>query len=263
MRNMQTLLDYYERQRKGSILCKLQNMKFRPVCKDNYQTRLQHFLMHDLDKFMSALNDVQINNDNSNITEDSESTGRVDLKDMPFDIVLKIFSYLDLISLFRVGQVSRFFYDVSTHPLLYSELNLKPYWHLASTELLSTLAKRATILKKLDMSWCGCTIQTVSPTEFKKFIQQRGDSLTHIRLNSAKFLNASCIETLGIVCDNLRELSLRNCSTSPPLLNFSCLANLKNLERLDLFQTVIESDLLLTMLESNPKLKHLNLGEFF
>lgn len=110
--------------------------------------------------------------------------------------------------------------------------------------------------------------------------------MTHIRLNSAKFLNASCIETLGIVCDNLRgmeyeyinfisiffkilivffiflELSLRNCSTSPPLLNFSCLANLKNLERLDLFQTVIESDLLLTMLESNPKLKHLNLGKF-
>lgn len=86
-----------------------------------------------------------------------------------FDIVLKIFSYLDLISLFRVGQVSRFFYDVSTHPLLYSELNLKPYWHLASTELISTLAKRATLLKKLDMSWCGCTIQTVSPTEFKKY----------------------------------------------------------------------------------------------
>lgn len=104
MRNMQTLLDYYERQRKGrfitnkniltlnhklmsndwpagSILCKLQNMKFRPVCKDNYQTRLQHFLMHDLDKFMSALNDVQIN-DSTN-TKDTEATPRVDLKDMP------------------------------------------------------------------------------------------------------------------------------------------------------------------------------------
>ncbi|TMW49956.1 hypothetical protein DOY81_004947 [Sarcophaga bullata] len=258
MRNMQTLLDYYEKQRKGSILCKLQNMKFRPICKDNYQTRLQHFLMHDLNKFMTALNDVQ--NTDTTATKDKHKTPHVDLKDMPFDIVLKIFSYLDLVSLFRVGQVSRFFYDVSTHPLLYSELNLKPYWHLASTELLSTLAKRATILKKLDMSWCGCTIQTISPTEFKKFIQQRGDSLTHLRLNSAKFLNASCIETLGIVCDNLRELSLRNCSTSPPLLNFSCLANLKNLERLDLFQTIIESDLLLTMLENNPRLKHLNLA---
>ncbi|XP_061397926.1 F-box/LRR-repeat protein 4-like [Musca vetustissima] len=258
MGNLQTLLDFHERQRKGSILSKLQNMKFRPICKDNYQTRLQHFLDHDLDKFMSAVNEVQI----KTTAKDQEVTrvSKVDLKDMPFDIVLKIFSYLDLISLFRVGQVSRFFYDVSTHPLLYSEINLKPYWHLASSELISTLAKRATVLKKLDMSWCGCTIQTVSPTEFKKFIQQRGDTLTHLRLNSSKFLNSSCIETIGIVCDNLKELSLRNCSLSPPLLNFSCLANLKNLDRLDLFQTVIEQDLLLTMLESNPKLKHLNLA---
>ncbi|XP_075155598.1 F box and leucine-rich-repeat gene 4 [Haematobia irritans] len=257
MTKLQNFLDFQERQRKGSILCKLQTMKFRPVCKDNYQTRLQHFLEHDLNRFMSAVTDVQIK---QNSSEDNASVSHVDLKDMPFEIVLKIFSYLDLVSLFRVGQVSRFFYEVSTHPLLYSEINLKPYWHIASTELLSTLAKRATLLKKLDMSWCGCTIQTVSPTEFKKFIQQRGDSLTHLRLNSSKFLNTSCIETLGIVCDNLKELSLRNCSLSPPLLNFSCLANLKNLERLDLFQTVIEQDLLLTMLESNPKLKHLNLA---
>ncbi|KAL9882423.1 F box and leucine-rich-repeat gene 4 [Glossina fuscipes fuscipes] len=271
-RNMQHLLDYYERQRKevltlGSILCKLQNMKFRPICRDNYQNRLQHFLMHDLDKFISVLSDVQIQSMQRQQQQQLQSSNtdeikisKIGLKNMPFEIMLKIFSYLDLKSLFRVGAVSRFLYDVSTHPLLYSELNLKPYWHLASTELLSTLAKRATILKKLDMSWCGCTVQTISPTEFKKFIQQRGDSLTHLRLNSTKFLNASCIDTLGIVCDNLKELSLRNCSPSPPLLNFSCLANLKNLERLDLFQTVIESDLLLTMLENNPKLKHLNLA---
>lgn len=39
---------------------------------------------------------------------------------------------------------------------------------------------------------------------FNRFIQQRGDNLSHLRLNSAKFLNASCIETLGIVCDNLK-----------------------------------------------------------
>uniref|UniRef100_A0A1A9WCH9 F-box domain-containing protein n=1 Tax=Glossina brevipalpis TaxID=37001 RepID=A0A1A9WCH9_9MUSC len=265
-RNMQHLLDYYERQRKGPILCKLQNMKFRPICRDNYQNRLQHFLMHDLGKFISVLSDVQVQTiqqhqqQQQSLSTDEIKTSEIGLKDMPFEIMLKIFSYLDLKSLFRVGAVSRFLYDVSTHPLLYSELNLKPYWHLVSTELLSTLAKRATILKKLDMSWCGCTVQTISPTEFKKFIQQRGDSLTHLRLNSAKFLNASCIDTLGIVCDNLKELSLRNCSPSPPLLNFSCLANLKNLERLDLFQTVIESDLLLTMLENNPKLKHLNLA---
>lgn len=85
-----------------------------------------------------------------------------------FDIMLKICSYLDLKSIFRMGRVSRFCYDVSTHPLLYSELNLRPYWNLVNNNLLSTLAKRATILRKLDLSWCGCTVQAISPTEFKK-----------------------------------------------------------------------------------------------
>lgn len=61
-------------------------MKFRPVCKDNYQTRLQHFLMHDLDKFMSALNDVQnteVTTANTKDTEKAITTPQVDLKDMP------------------------------------------------------------------------------------------------------------------------------------------------------------------------------------
>lgn len=136
---------------------------------------------------------------------------------------MKILSYLDLKSLFRMGQVSRLFYEISTHPLLYVELSLKPYWQVANSELLCTLARRATMLKKLDLSWCG-GFGEVSPTEFKKsvdkligwslfkpsllisfdrFLTQRGDNLSHLRLNSCKFLNASCIETIGIVCDNL------------------------------------------------------------
>ncbi|XP_036339948.1 F-box/LRR-repeat protein 4-like [Rhagoletis pomonella] len=116
---------------------------------------------------------------------------KIGLKDMPFEIMLKIFSYLDLISLFLVGQVSKFFYDVSTHPLLYGELNLNPYWHRTTNDLLCTLATRATVLKKLDLSRCGL-FNTISPTEFMKFIQ-RGDSLICLRLDSCKILNASCI----------------------------------------------------------------------
>ncbi|XP_036320020.1 F-box/LRR-repeat protein 4-like, partial [Rhagoletis pomonella] len=253
----QRVFDSYERQRKCSILRKLQRIQFRPNIKDNYHNHLREFFANDLNQFIYVLsNNREIMTDELHSEECKTTIG---LKDMPFEIMLKIFSYLDLISLFLVGQVSKFFYDVSTHPLLYGELNLKPYWHLTTNDLLCTLAKRATVLKKLDLSWCGL-FNTISPTEFKKFIQQRGDSLICLRLDSCKILNASCIETLGIVCDNLRELSLRNCSTDPPLLNFSCLANLKNLERLDLFQTVIEPELVLTMLENNRKLKHLNLA---
>lgn len=56
-------------------------MKFRPICKDNYQIRLQHFLMHDLNKFMTALNDVQTTD--TTATKDNHKTPHVDLKDMP------------------------------------------------------------------------------------------------------------------------------------------------------------------------------------
>ncbi|XP_017109275.2 F-box/LRR-repeat protein 4 [Drosophila bipectinata] len=234
----------------GPISCKLRTLKFQPNCGQDGATKLHEFINNDLTQFLLE----------NQVDETAEApVPRLCLTDLPFEILLRILSYLDLKSLFLVGRVSRTFYDISIHPLLYGELSLKPYWHLASSELLCTLASRATMLRKLDLSWCG-GMGNISPTEFKKFLTQRGDNLTHLRLSSCKFLNASCIETVGIVCDNLTELSLRNCATDPPLLNFSCLANLKNLERLDLFQTAFETELLLSMLESNRKLKHLNLA---
>lgn len=233
----------------GPIICKLRTLKFQPSCRENYAVKLHDFINNDLSQFLMDYN----------IESRQQSKSNIYLTDLPFEILLKILSYLDLKSLFRMGHTSRLFYDISTHPLLYGELSLKPYWQLTNSKLLCTLARRATMLRKLDLSWCG-GFGEVSPTEFKKFLTQRGDNLTHLRLNSCKFLNASCIETVGIVCDNLTELSLRNCAIDPPLLNFSCLANLKNLERLDLFQTAFESELLLSMLEGNRKLKHLNLA---
>ncbi|KAH8385799.1 hypothetical protein KR093_011785 [Drosophila rubida] len=236
----------------GPITNKLRTLRFQPSCRENYAAKLHDFINKDLSQFLMENNLDPGQQLNSSASQNC-------LTDLPFEILLKILSYLDLMSLFRMGQVSRLFYDISTHPLLYGELSLKPYWHLANSKLLCTLAQRATMLRKLDLSWCGA-FGEVSPTEFKKFLTQRGDNLTHLRLNSCKFLNASCIETVGIVCDNLIELSLRSCAIDPPLLNFSCLANLKNLERLDLFQTAFESELLLSMLEGNRKLKHLNLA---
>ncbi|XP_017150119.1 F-box/LRR-repeat protein 4 [Drosophila miranda] len=242
----------------GSITCKLQSLEFKPNFREKSDTSLHEFISNDLGKFMmdNRLEDPLASASAS--AAEAVPPGMC-LTDLPFEIILKILSYLDLKSLFRVGRVSRTFYDISTHPLLYAELNLKPYWLVASSELLCTLARRTTMLRKLDLSWCGGSNE-ISPTEFKKFLTQRGDNLTHLRLNSCKFLNASCIENVGIVCDNLIELSLRNCATDPPLLNFSCLANLKNLERLDLFQTAFDTELLLSMLEGNRKLKHLNLA---
>lgn len=104
--------------------------------------------------------------------------------------------------------------------------------------------------------------------------------MTQLKLNSVSILNAACIDTIGRVCQNLSgkcecilkihdkpvsvlihfpELSIRNFPKTD-LLDESCMGHFKNLERLDLFRSNIELDVLLMVLKNNRKLKHLNLG---
>lgn len=166
-------------------------------------------------------------------------------------------SYLDLISLFRIAAVCKKLQDVATDPFLYTEISLKPYWQYASSDLLITLTKRSRMIKKLDLSWCGM-FNTIRPTDFKDLIEQCGGNLTNLRLNSCGFINNICVDYIGSSCTNLRELSLRNFKGNPNQL--IGLITLKQLERLDLFRSVAEPDLLFTILRNNPNLKHLNLG---
>lgn len=164
---------------------------------------------------------------------------------------------MDLKSLFKVTQTCRTLYEVGTDPSLYRELNLRPYWNVINDRVLSTLTQRATQLRKLDTSWCGL-FNAVSPMKFKELIRSCGANLRDLRLNSCQFINVTCLEVVGQYCHNLRELSLRNYSGN--ILNFHCVKNLRNLERLDLFRCNVPQDLLLMILKYNPNLKHLNLG---
>ncbi|GAB0095762.1 F-box/LRR-repeat protein 4 [Sergentomyia squamirostris] len=237
--------------RKGPILRKLESVQFKLRQIENHNDILMEFLANDLGNFMKEAGLV---------AEDKEdNTPQLTLKDLPCEILFKILSYLDLVSIFRTAQVCRKLYDVATDPFLYQEINLKPYWHSACDDLLISLTKRATLLKKLDLSWCGLFHSITAPV-FKDLVRTCCKNLTHLRLNSCKFINAGCMEVVGSVCVNLKELCLRNYSKSPSVLNFHCLKNLRCLERLDLFRTQIDSDLLLMTLRYNPTLKHLNLG---
>lgn len=173
------------------------------------------------------------------------------------EILLKIFSYLDLRSLFKATRACRKLYEVGTDPMLYRELNLRPYWNLINDSVMATLAQRATQLRRLDLSWCGA-FNAISPLRFREFIKKCGTSLIALRLNSCQFINVTCLEVVGQVCANLQELSLRNYQGN--ILNFHCVKNFRKLERLDLFRCNISADLLLMMLKYNPNLKHLNLG---
>lgn len=40
------------------------------------------------------------------------------------------------------------------------------------------------------------------------FIRHCGKHVTHIRLNSVKFLSLDSLETVGLICDNLKGISI-------------------------------------------------------
>lgn len=231
--------------RRGYILKRLEN--FEVKVGDNEQQGkqiLKNFLENDLQEFIR---------ETQAINEDHP----LSLPDIPGEILLKIFSYLDLKSLFKVGRTCRQLYEVARDPTLYREINLRPYWNVTHDSVLNTIGLRSTQLRKLDLSWCGL-FNALSPLTFKELIKNCGANLQDLRLNSCQFINSTCMEVVGQVCHNLKELSLRNYSGN--ILNFHCVKNLRNLERLDLFRCNISSDLLLLILKYNPNLKHLNLG---
>uniref|UniRef100_A0A8D8FQ96 F-box/LRR-repeat protein 4 n=1 Tax=Culex pipiens TaxID=7175 RepID=A0A8D8FQ96_CULPI len=182
------------------------------------------------------------------------------LDQMPYDVLFNIMAHLDLRSLYRCGQVCRTLHHiVAVDSLLYAELNLKPYWACASSAMLQSLKKRCAFTKKLNLSWCGL-FNKISVNEFKDFIAKCGPHLTHLRLDSCKFMTTgSCLETIGRYCpDNLTDLSLQN--YQPQTRDFTALASLHHLERLNLNRTSIDTQSLLIVLARNPTLRHLNLA---
>jgi len=234
---------------KGPIQKRLEMVRFQPHVRSDQEKTIEEFFKYDFKKFEQE----------AGLLEDEQTPEKLlGLNDLPYEILFKILSFLDLNSLFRTAQVCRNLYDVATDPLLYTEVNLKPYWHLTNSGLLQTLTRRGQLMRKLDLSWCGL-FNFVTAGDFKDFIKSNGKSLTHLRLNSCKFLNSACIELVGTMCSNLRELSLRNCYPSNGR-DFIILSRLTNLEKLDLFRCGIETIPLLNILRNNRQLKHLNLG---
>lgn len=170
-------------------------------------------------------------------------------------------SFLDLKTIFRCSMVCRSFKQITLDPLLYVEINLKPYWHCTNTNLMNYLTRRARLVKKLDLSSCGL-FNKITANDFMEFIKANGKTLTHLRLNSCKFLNNSCLELICLTCKNLKELTLRNYINiyETNSRDFQYIALLNKLEVLDFFRSGIDTIPLLNILKNNPHLKHLNLG---
>ncbi|XP_069676083.1 F-box/LRR-repeat protein 4 [Periplaneta americana] len=214
------------------------------------------FLDEELPYLLKGTGDgAQINVASNKITPSSR-TENFDC--LPDETVLKIFGHLSLLSLCRCAQVSRRFHDLATDSLLYTELNLKVYWYCVTAAALQSLSKHCQYLQKLDLSWCG-DFNHITSDDFIDFIEECGSQLTHLRLNSCKFVDNPCIVKVAMKCKNLKELGLRNCHNITEL-GFRSLAVLKNLQYLDLYRTLIDLGPLKAILKSSLQLKHINMG---
>lgn len=155
-----------DRPEKGPIQRKLEKVLFKtlPSNGDRQDQMLKDFLIKDLENFIAEIN---CGNACKSIVPDDCEQNRFTLKNMPSEILLKICSYLDLISLFRVSQTCRKLHQVACDPSLYTEINLNPYWDVVDSSVLNTFSRRCGYLKKVDLSWCGL-FKNLSSSDFKE-----------------------------------------------------------------------------------------------
>jgi F-box and leucine-rich repeat protein 4 len=159
----------------GLIQKKLDKVQFMPQVPAS--DTIEEFLRNDLNKFIETVGL-------------KEKGGRKEKKisDIPDEVLYKILTLLDLRSLYNASQVNRRFYRLSKDPLLYTEVNLKMYWHRANGKLLKSLHNRCLLIKKLDLSSCGY-FGTITSEDFMAFMKLNGQTITNIRMNSAQFMN--------------------------------------------------------------------------
>lgn len=191
------------------------------------------------------------------------------------ETILKILGYLDLPSLLRMAQVCRRFNQLTSDQLLYTRLSLRPYWSTFCDSQLLNLANRCDRLQYFDLSWCGnygmISAEVLNRYYFyffksdslimvlSRFVTERGSGLTHIRLNCCKFAGNLTMKALAETSRQLKELSLRNCSSISEA-GFLHLTSLNQLTSLDLYRTQITGNSLIPILQENPNLQHLNIG---
>ncbi|XP_072403383.1 F-box/LRR-repeat protein 4-like [Diabrotica undecimpunctata] len=191
------------------------------------------------------------------LLEDPCTDNRADyFLNLPNEIILHIFQYLDLKSLSRCAIVNKRWNDISRDALLYQNLNLRPYWYLVNCNTILYFRSRCKFVKKFDVSWCGNDIPHFS-SAVEGFLAENNHSITHLSMSSCKFLNENIFQIVSM-CSELVDLRLRYTS-GWNLLERPLLSDLQKLVTLDLSSTDIHDDEVIAILQGNPNLEVLNL----
>jgi len=177
---------------------------------------------------------------------------------LPREVILHIFSYLDITSLVRVSEVCSTFKELGRDPFLFSVVDLRQVFHCSSSSTLTWLLPLSSKLTQLDLSWCG-SYGKITPASLTQFLTSVGHQLTHLRLDNCHVATTLVLESIGSICCTLTDLSLANCHLLKPT-DFQSLAQLSTLVSLNLYRTSINQACIISLLCNNRSLENICLA---
>ena len=179
---------------------------------------------------------------------------------LPDELILKIFTTLDLITLCRCCGVSRRFLKIASSSSLFSKICLKKYFSSVTDLTLRSLVSRCSgSLTHFDLSWCGNYAQ-ISSAALTTFLA-KCKNLINLRLNNCHAATTGdFLSSLpSFLSGQLEELSLGNCHLIKSS-QFSVLKEFKMLKHVNLQRTQITQNHLLSFIEAAENLLTLNVA---
>ncbi|GBM25693.1 F-box/LRR-repeat protein 4 [Araneus ventricosus] len=199
------------------------------------------------------------NSGQKTVFTDETSQNSTCLDVLPSEVTSFIFSFLDLQSLCSASKTSKIFQKICYDPALYRDLNLQLYWYLVDVNALKSLQPRLSLLRKLNISWCGGQGR-ITTSYFIEFLEVNCQNLTSLRLANCSFVNDDCLKAVANYCPHLKELDMRCCHAKDLTQSgFKYISQMSKLIYLDLYRTKID-DKSLNAIVKSLKLEHLLFG---
>ncbi|ESP03193.1 hypothetical protein LOTGIDRAFT_224605 [Lottia gigantea] len=202
--------------------------------------------------------DSNVSSTQSAVEEESNRVINGSFDCLPGEVINLILQYLDLTDLCHLAQTCRLLEKYCYDPLLYTELNLQPYWTQVRDSTLAGLQSRSSAIQKLNLTWCGKG-GILTDSGLQQLLPVCNTNLTGIILSSCKFVDSTTLKLLTQHCPNIAEIDLSNCRKIGNVAML-LLCRFEKLKRMNLYRTLVDMPSVIAVLRSCPLLEHLNLG---
>ncbi|CAH0556100.1 unnamed protein product [Brassicogethes aeneus] len=185
------------------------------------------------------------------------------LSTLPDDVLIKIFSYLDLKSISKCAMLCSRFNNISKYGTLYKKVHLK---YNMNFHILKSLISKATCPKILVLEYMWYTQHPYSDSDdseaqdysefnkyVKKFFKQSGDQLKILKVESCR-----CNDVLLSLseCRNLEKLELYRCKGT-----FATLPSLGNLKSIHFLLCDFLLNTVVDVIKNNGNLRKISLAD--